>query len=139
MLMPIRRRAGTAGISVPVTACAIRMALSLLKIRRPGNTIGGQPMVAADTPYRADTELTSIFGMDFVTRTAPCRHSSSRADNGTTAMATTNVVRGAVTIDHDPDGSSKLEPLAQLGIRQHLDGHGIRSRITGRSPPGHSR
>ena len=31
-----------------------------------------------------------------------------------------------------------FEPFTQVGVRQHLDGHDIRSRLAGRSPPGHS-
>jgi hypothetical protein len=40
---------------------------------------------------------------------------------------------------HQSTGSlwGNREPFAQLGVRQHLDGHDIRSRLAGRSPPGH--
>jgi hypothetical protein len=32
-----------------------------------------------------------------------------------------------------------FEPFTQVGVRQHFDGHSIRSRLAGRSPPGRKR
>src|SRR5207237_10772997 len=42
---------------------------------------------------------------------------------------------------HQSTGSlwGSCERSSQFGIRQHLDGNGIRSRLAGRSIPGHSR
>ena len=86
--MPIRRRAATAGISVPVTACAIQTAIFLLKIRRDDNAITIRVMVilamaAGNTTAVADiavagircpavTELMSISGMGVAIPPAQC-------------------------------------------------------------------
>jgi hypothetical protein len=76
--MRIRRRAGMAGISVPVTGSATRTVILRRKIRQPGN-IRGPCTAVADTPYRAAMAPTSIFGMAYVTPTARCHPDFNRA------------------------------------------------------------
>jgi hypothetical protein len=65
----IRRPAETATISAPVTGCAIRTALFLLKTKQPDNTIVVEDMVADGTQSPAVvTALISISEMDSATR-----------------------------------------------------------------------
>ena len=87
--MPIRRLAAMAGISVPVTECAIQTAIFLHKSKRHGNAITVRVMAilamaavnttavvdiaVAGIPYpAAATELISISGMAVAIPRAPC-------------------------------------------------------------------
>jgi hypothetical protein len=104
VLMPIRRLAGTAGISVPVTACAIRTAIFLRKSKQHDKAITVRVMAilamaaadiaVADIQYpAAATELISISGMGVVIPPAWCHA------NFKTALSTSTVALGAATIN----------------------------------------
>jgi hypothetical protein len=89
--MRIRRRAGMAGISVPVTGSATRTVILRRKIRQPGD-IRDPRIAVADTPYRAATAPTSIFAMASVTPTARCHRNFSRDES----IAVPNMTRTTI-------------------------------------------
>ena len=75
-----RRRAATAGISVPVMGCAIQTVTCPHKKWMPiAAGIAAAAIIAAEgTQYHAATVLMSISGMDYAIPTAWCRLSFSK-------------------------------------------------------------
>ena len=145
MLMPIRRLAGTAGISVPVTACAIQTAIFLRKSKQHDEAITVRvmailamailAMAAADIAVAgiqypaAATELISISGMGVVIPPAWCHA------NFKTALSTSTVALGAATIDHSSTtrkyAVGAVRRPAPLGGADKADSQCRSSRTTG--------
>src|SRR5262245_50173863 len=140
VLMPIRRLAGTAGISVPVTACAIQTAIFLRKSKQHDKAITVRvmailAMAAADIAVAgiqypaAATELISISGMGVVIPPAWCHA------NFKTALSTSTVALGAATIDHSSTtrkyAVGAVRRPAPLGGADKADSQCRSSRTTG--------
>lgn len=94
----ILRRVAMVGISVLETGCAILTDIYLHRSKRPGSTNDVRAMGAVDIPYPAVMVLTLMCGTDSATPLERWHRSFSRGD-GVTTVITTNVVRGAATIE----------------------------------------